>query len=54
MTEGEITKARNELLAKADDRKILDNLKDYPMDKFSMNRHAHMNPELIEKVFPKN
>ena len=52
MTEVEITKARNTLLAKADDRKILDNLKDYPMDKFSMNRHGHMNPELYEKVFP--
>ena len=50
MTEAEITKARNALLAKADDRKILENLKDYPMDRFSMNRHGHMDEELIKKV----
>jgi ferredoxin hydrogenase large subunit len=51
MTETEITKARNTLLAKADDRKILENLKDYPMTEFSMNRHGHMNEELAMKVF---
>ena len=51
-TEAEITKARNNLLAKADDRKILENLKEYPMDKFSMNRHGHMDPELVKQVFP--
>ena len=36
--EFEITKARESLLSKADDRKVLDNLKKYPMDKFSMHR----------------
>ena len=41
-TEIEITKARNTLLAKADDRKVLENLKKYPMDKFSMHRDGHM------------
>jgi ferredoxin hydrogenase large subunit len=51
MTEAEITKARNSLLAKADDRKILDNLREYPMSEFSMNRHGHMNEELVKKVF---
>jgi [FeFe] hydrogenase (group B1/B3) len=34
----EITKARENLLSKADDRKVLENLKNYPMDKFSMHR----------------
>ena len=33
---------RKNLLAQADDRKILDNLKNYPMDKFSMFRDGHM------------
>ena len=33
---------RRGLLAKADDRKILDNLKNYPMDEFSMFRDGHM------------
>ncbi len=37
-TEIEITKARESLLSKADDRKVLENLKKYPMDKFSMHR----------------
>ena len=37
-TEVEITKAREALLSKADDRKVLENLKKYPMDKFSMHR----------------
>jgi iron only hydrogenase large subunit-like protein len=37
-TEIEIRKARMELLNQADNRKILDNLKNYPMDKFSMMR----------------
>ena len=35
----EITRARKKLLSEADDRKILENLKKYPMDKFSMNRN---------------
>jgi ferredoxin hydrogenase large subunit len=37
----DINKPREALLAKADGRKILDNLKDYPMDKFSMHRDGH-------------
>ncbi len=37
-TEAELTKARNTLLSGADDRRILDNLKEYPMDRFSMKR----------------
>ena len=41
-TEAEITKARNELLDKADDRRVLNNLENYPMDKFSMFRDGHM------------
>ena len=42
MAEREITKARAGLLAKADRRKILENLENYPMDKFSMYRDGHM------------
>ena len=41
-TEMEINKARAALLHKADDRKVLENLKHYPMDKFSMHRDGHM------------
>ena len=33
-----VLRARTELLGKADGRKILDNLKQYPMDRFSMSR----------------
>ena len=33
---------RRNLLAQADDRRILDNLKNYPMDRFSMFRDGHM------------
>ena len=40
-TENEVLKARRTLLAKADDRKILKNLENYPMDKFSMYRDGH-------------
>lgn len=36
--EVEITRARKALLGKADGRKILENLKKYPMDAFSMHR----------------
>lgn len=39
-TEREIMKARASLLSKADGRKILDNLKDYPMEKFSMHKET--------------
>ena len=37
-----VLKARTELLAKADGRSILDNLKNYPMDQFSMYRDGGM------------
>ncbi len=40
--ENEILKARTDLLKKADGRKILENLKKYPMDQFSMHRDGHM------------
>jgi len=42
-TEREIMKARASLLSKADGRKILDNLKEYPMEKFSMHKGAPQN-----------
>ena len=38
VTAAEIMKDREKLLKKADDRKVLKNLEDYPMDKFSMFR----------------
>ena len=41
-TEIEITKARNKQLAAADDRKVLDNIKDLPLDMFSMYTDGHM------------
>ena len=41
-TEAEVLKARKSLLGQADDRKILKNLENYPMDKFSMYRDGHM------------
>jgi ferredoxin hydrogenase large subunit len=41
-TEAEILKARSELLQKADKRQILENLKKYPMDQFSMLRDGSM------------
>ena len=37
-----VIKARANLLAKADRRQILENLKQYPMDRFSMYRDGHM------------
>ena len=37
-----VEKARNSLLAAADNRTILENLKNYPMDRFSMYRDGHM------------
>ena len=42
-TEIELRKSRQDLLNQADDRKILDNLEQYPMDKLSMMR-GHMAP----------
>ena len=38
-TEMEAKKDRDALIKQADDRKVLDNLKNYPMDQFSMHRH---------------
>ncbi len=38
----DIIKARENLFKQADSRKVLDNLKDYPMDKFSMKRDGSM------------
>ena len=46
-----VIKARGDLLAKADGRKILENLKNYPMDQFSMHRDGSK-PE-GESIFPK-
>ncbi len=43
--ESVVAKARNELLQKADGRSILENLKKYPMDQFSMYRDGHMETE---------
>ena len=43
-----VLNARKDLLSKADERKILDNLKKYPMDKFSMFRDGHL-PESSEE-----
>ena len=40
-----VTRARNDLLAAADDRGILDNLKNYPMDQFSMYRDGHLDAD---------
>ena len=39
--EAEVLRSRTKLLAGADDRKILENLKNYPMDQFSMFRDGH-------------
>ena len=36
--ENEAKKDRDALIASADDRKVLENLKNYPMDQFSMHR----------------
>ena len=38
-TEMEAKKARDQLIGAADDRKVLENLKKYPMDKISMHRN---------------
>ena len=40
--ENEIVKARESLLQKAEDRKVLENLEKYPMDRFSMFRDGRM------------
>lgn len=50
-TELETKRARETLLAKADGRKVLENLKKYPMDQFSMYRDGHMDPpEVAEQM----
>ncbi len=51
MAEMELTRSRTGLLGKADGRGILDNLKNYPMDSFSMYRDGHMDApgETVEK-----
>jgi [FeFe] hydrogenase (group B1/B3) len=38
ISEGEAKKSRDKLIGEADGRKVLDNLKNYEMDKFSMHR----------------
>ena len=53
-TEAELTKARTTLFAKADDRKVLENLKNYPMHDFSMHRdgpldHSSVKPAVRKK-----
>ncbi len=40
--ENEITRARNSLLSKADERHVLANLEKYPMGKFSMHRNGEL------------
>ena len=45
-----VIKDRATLLAKADDRKILENLKKYPLDRFSMHRDGSMHPEETERL----
>ncbi len=40
--ENEIVRAREDLLKQAGERKVLENLEQYPMDRFSMYRDGHM------------
>ena len=40
--ETKVERARGKLLAGADERGVLENLKNYPMDSFSMHRDGHM------------
>lgn len=49
-TETEIARARETLLKKADGRLVLENLKQYPMDLFSMNRSGHKEPRTENSV----
>ena len=46
-TETEIQRARESLLNKADGRKVLENLKNYPMEKFSMFRDGSPSSEKL-------
>mgnify|MGYP002853327991 CR=1 FL=1 len=45
-TETEISRSRENLLKKADGRKVLENLKNYPMEKFSMRRDGKIEPNV--------
>jgi hypothetical protein len=45
----EIKRAREGLIKQADNRGVLENLKDYPMDIFSMYRDGHMDEEPLLK-----
>lgn len=49
-TEIEIKRARESLLAKADQRKVLPNLRNYPMESFSMHRNGETE-EIDKEVF---
>ncbi|MGN1024344.1 MAG: hypothetical protein ACI4OJ_12640, partial [Lachnospiraceae bacterium] len=49
-TELEIRKARQTLLDQADDRKVLENLRKFPMDKMSMHRDGHMDTKETARV----
>ena len=42
-----VLKARADLLSRADNRKVLDNLKKYPMAEFSMHRDGEIHPDEI-------
>lgn len=46
-TEMEIKRAREGLLKQADGRRVLGNLRNYPMDKFSMYRDGHMDSKCL-------
>ena len=52
-TEAELTKARTTLFAKADDRKVLENLKNYPMHDFSMHRDGHLDHSSVKPAVRK-
>ena len=45
-TETEIKRARENLLKRADGRKVLENLRAYPMDTFSMHRNGEPTPDI--------
>ncbi len=49
-TEIEIKKARETLLGQADGRKVIANLKNYPMDQFSMHRNGHLDLDELARV----
>ena len=51
--ENVVIRDRSQLLAKADGRKILENLRKYPMDQFSMHRDGSMNPEETARILQK-